>query len=170
MANAFARFILFLSSYIPLWVIFAIITMRTMWWVAIAFAVLAALSFFGTVIFLCVAQRFEGIEMAVGVIRRKDSDTMSYIASYIIPFAATSFNKMEQVAALGVFLVVLCAVYISSNMIHINPLLSLMGYNLYEIEDPDGNPYSLVSRRNLRRNDTVKAIDLATDIFLEKRS
>ena len=28
MANAFARFILFLSSYIPLWAIFAIITLR----------------------------------------------------------------------------------------------------------------------------------------------
>jgi hypothetical protein len=170
MANAFARFILFLSSYIPLWAIFAIITLRTMPKVSIGFGVLAVLSLAGTVIFLRIVQRFEGIEMPVGVIRRKDSDTMSYIASYIIPFAATAFDKVEQVVALGIFLVVLCAVYINSSMIHINPLLSLMGYNLYEIEDADGNPYFLTSKRNLRRGDTVKAIDLANNIFLEKRA
>jgi len=170
MANTFARLILFLSSYIPLWVIFAIITLRTMRVVSIIFMVLAVLSLAGTLIFLRLAQRFEGIQMAAGVIRRKDSDTMSYIASYIIPFAATAFDKTEQVIALGVFLVVLCAVYINSGMIHINPLLSLMGYNLYEIEDADGNPYFLVSKRNLRRGDTVRAIDLANNIFLEKRA
>ena len=169
MANAFARFILFLSSYIPLWAIFAIITLRTMWVVATIFMVLAVLSLVGTLVFLHLVQRFEGIEMAVNVIRRKDSDTMSYIASYIIPFAATSFDKAEQVVALGVFLVVLCAVYINSSMIHINPLLSMLRYNLYEIEDVSGNPYFLISKRPLRRGDTVRAIDLADNIFLEKR-
>ncbi len=168
MANIFARFILFLSSYIPLWVIFAIITLHTMRNVSLGFMALAVLSLVGTVIFFRLVQRFEGIEMPVGVIRRKDSDTMSYIASYIIPFAATAFDKVEQVIALGVFLFVLCVVYVNSSMIHINPLLSLMGYNLYEIEDAEGNPYFLVSRRNLRRGDAVKAIDLANNIFLEK--
>lgn len=37
MANVFARFILFLSSYVPLWVIFAIITLRTMRNVSLGF-------------------------------------------------------------------------------------------------------------------------------------
>jgi hypothetical protein len=170
MANAFARFILFLNSYIPPWVIFAIITPHTLPKVSMGFSVLTLASFARTVIFLSLVQGFGGIEMPVGVVRRKDSDTMSYIASYIIPFAATAFDKTEQVVALGVFLVVLCAVYINSSMIHINPLLSLMGYNLYEIEDADGNPYFLISKRSLRRGDAVKAIDLANSIFLEKRA
>ena len=169
MANAFARFILFLSSYIPLWVIFALVTMHGRRTFAIIFIVIAVLSLIGTLIFLRLAQRFTGLDMTVGVIRRRDSETMSYIASYIIPFAATPFDKPEQIAALVVFLVVLCSVYVNSGMIHINPLLSLMGYNLYEIEDSDGNPYFLMSRRTLRRGDTVRAIDLANDIFMEKR-
>jgi hypothetical protein len=107
MANTFARFILFLSSYIPLWVIFALVTLHDRRSLAIAFTVIAALSLVGTVIFLRVAQGLAGIDMAVGVIRRKDSETMSYIASYIIPFAATPFDKSEQIVALAVFLVVL---------------------------------------------------------------
>jgi hypothetical protein len=88
MANAFTRFVLFLSSYIPLWVIFAVVTWqdKRRW----------SLSFIGTVLYIHLAQRFAGIDMTVGVIRRKDSDTMSYIASYIIPFAATPFDKIDQ--------------------------------------------------------------------------
>jgi len=169
MPNAFTRFVLFLSSYIPLWVIFALVTWHDRRSIAITFVVIAALSFAGALVFLCAVQRFAGIEMPVGVIRRKDGETMSYIASYIIPFAATPFDKPEQIAALGIFLVVLCAVYIRSAMIHINPLLSLLGYNLYEIEDADGNPYFLISRRGLRRGETVRVIDLANGIFVEKR-
>src|ERR1700722_12627836 len=102
MANALSRFILFLSSYIPLWIIFAIITIRTRPFVGISFIVLAALSLLGTIVFLRAVQNISGIEMAVGVIRRKDSETMSYIASYIIPFAATAFDKTEQLVALCV--------------------------------------------------------------------
>ena len=170
MANAFTRFVLFLSSYIPLWVIFAVVTWQDRREFAFGFLAVAALSFVGTVIYLRLVQGFAGIDMAVGVIRRKDSDTMSYIASYIIPFAATPFDKTEQTVALGIFLAVLCVVYINSSMIHINPLLSLMGYNLYEIEDADGNPYFLMSKRSLRRGETVRGIDLANNIFLEKRA
>lgn len=169
MANAFTRFVLFLSSYIPLWVIFAVMTWQDKRNFAFAFLAVTLLSFVVTVLYLRLAQRLAGIDMAIGVIRRKDSDTMSYIASYIIPFAATPFDKIDQTVALGIFLVVLCVVYINSSMIHINPLLSLMGYNLYEIEDSDGNPYFLMSKRSLRRGNTVRGIDLASGIFLEKR-
>jgi len=170
MANKFARFILFLSSYIPLWVIFSIITMRTLPYVAWTFVGLTVVSLIGTLVFMRAVQRFSGVELAVGVIHRKDGETMSYIASYIIPFAATAFDRTEQIVALAVFLIVLCIVYINSSMIHINPLLSMMGFRLYEIEDAQGNPYFLISKRNLRRGDSVRAIDLANGIFVEKRA
>src|SRR4051812_33899223 len=97
MANWFSRFILFLSSYIPLWVIFGIITARDWRYLSLSFGVLAIVSFLGTLIFLRAVQSFQGIQLVVGVIHRKDSETMSYIASYVIPFAATAFDKLEQV-------------------------------------------------------------------------
>lgn len=170
MANAFTRLVLFLSSYIPLWVIFAVVTWQEKRTLALSFGAVAVLSFIGAVLYLRLVQHLAGIDMSVGIIRRKDSDTMSYIASYIIPFAATPFDKIDQIIALAIFLVVLCAVYINSSMIHVNPLLSLMGYNLYEIEDAEGNLYFLMSKRNLRRGEVVRGIDLANNIFLEKRT
>ncbi len=95
---------------------------------------------------------------------------MSYIASYVVPFAATALDSFEQVIALAIFLIVLCIVYVNTSMIHINPLLSVLGYNLFEIEDSDGNAQFLISKRRVRRGETVNVIDIADGIFMEKRS
>lgn len=168
MANVGARFLLFLSSYIPLWVIFAVIAAREHIFVAYGFGTLALISFFGTLLYLRRVQTFSGINISIGIIRRQDSETMSYIASYVVPFAATSLDSFEQVVALGIFLAVLCIVYINTSMIHINPMLSILGYNLFEIEDSEGDTKFLVSRRRLRRGNTVVAIDIADGIFMEK--
>ncbi len=169
MANTFARFILFLSSYIPLWAIFGVMTVRDSPWLGGLFFFLAVASLAGAVIFLRAVQNFQGVEVKVGIVQRRDSETMSYIASYVIPFAATAFDKSEQVVALCIFLLVLCVVYVNSSMIHINPLLSLMRYRLYELEDDTGNSIFLISKRNLRRGVSLRAIDLANNIFVEKR-
>ncbi|CAO3441953.1 hypothetical protein [Azospirillum argentinense] len=170
MANVFARTILFLSSYIPLWVIFAIMTMHEQPYVGGFFVGIAVLSLIATLVYMRIVQNFQGIDLPIGIIRRKDSDTMSYIASYVVPFAATTFDKAEQVASLCIFLGVLWAVYVNTGMIHINPMLSLIGYNLYEVEDSEGNTYFLMSKNNLRRGARIRAIDLANGIFVEKRS
>lgn len=170
MANALSRLILFLSSYIPLWVIFAIMTLRERPYLGAFFIVLAVASFLGTLLYMRLVQQLQGVGMQIGIIRRKDSDTMSYIASYVIPFAATAFSDVEQVASLAIFLGVLCVVYVNTGMIHINPMLSILGYNLYEIEDQNGNSYFLMSKRRLRRGDDVTAVDVAESIFVEKKS
>lgn len=170
MANIFARFLLFLSSYIPLWVIFAVIMARTHLVFACGFALLAVISLFGTLIYIRHVQGLTGVQISVGIIRRQDSETMSYIASYVVPFAATSLDSFEQVIALGIFLIVLCIVYVNTSMIHINPLLSIMGYNLFEIEDGDGDTQFLISKRRVRRGESINAIDIADGIFMEKRS
>ncbi|QRM34787.1 hypothetical protein [Microvirga sp. VF16] len=170
MANVLSRIILFLSSYIPLWIIFAVMTLRERPYLGSIFIGLAILSLLGTLLYMRLVQRLQGIGMRIGIIRRKDSDTMSYIASYVIPFAATAFNDIEQVVSLVIFLVVLCVVYVNTGMIHINPLLSILGYNLYEVEDDQGNSYFLMSKRRLRRGDDVTAIDVAESIFVEKKS
>lgn len=169
MANIFARFLLFLSSYIPLWVIFTVIMARGHFVFACGFALLAAVSLFGTLIYIRHVQRMNGIQISVGIIRRQDSETMSYIASYVVPFAATALDNFEQVIALGIFLIVLCIVYVNTSMIHINPLLSVLGYNLFEIEDRDGNTQFLISKRRVRRGETINVIDIADGIFMEKR-
>jgi hypothetical protein len=94
---------------------------------------------------------------------------MSYIASYLIPFVALPFSGWQQGIALLILIVVLGIVYVNSNMIHINPMLNLLGYHLYEITVEDSKEtYSLITRRRMGRGETLHLIDIGEGIFLEK--
>jgi hypothetical protein len=58
--------------------------------------------------------------------------------------------------------------YINSNMIHINPMLNLFGYHLYEVTLEDGDVHSLVTRRRVRYKETLTVIRLGDEILFEK--
>ncbi|WP_157004418.1 hypothetical protein [Brevundimonas nasdae] len=93
---------------------------------------------------------------------------MSYIASYVVPFAATTLTDVNQAFALAIFLAVLGIVYVNSGMIHVNPLLSAVGYNLYEVESTDGMPSVVLTRKRIKRGDILSIIDIGDDVFVEK--
>lgn len=168
MPSILSRLTLFFSSYVPLWVIFSIVTREKNWHASLAFLVLSILSIVGTFIFFSVVQRLAPVSHRVVQITRKDSDTMSYIASYVVPFAATTLTDADQAFALAIFLGVLGVVYVNSGMIHVNPLLSAAGYNLYEVESADGTPSVVLTRRRIKRGDTLSIIDIGDDVFVEK--
>ena len=101
--------------------------------------------------------------------QEKEGDVMGYVASYVVPFVTLPLNGWQQVSTLLIFIVVLGVIYVKSSMIRINPMLSLAGYNLYEISfenDPDS--YSLFARRSIKRGETVRIVDVGKGIFLEK--
>ncbi len=94
---------------------------------------------------------------------------MGYVASYVVPFVTLPLNGWQQISTLLIFISVLGVIYVKSSMIRINPMLSLVGYSLYDItfeNDPDS--YSLFTRRPIKRGDTVRIVDVGRGIFLEK--
>jgi len=93
---------------------------------------------------------------------------MAYIVTYIIPFLAIPFSGWKEGVALTIFFIVLGILYVNSNMIHINPMLNLFGYHLYEVTLEDGDVQSLVTRRRIRYRETLIAVRLGDEILLEK--
>lgn len=165
MLTLFSKTALFLSSYAPLWVIFAAMNYRMS---AIIFYVSVALFVIGmalTILVLNHIRSLEGQYLKVASIRKADHEIMSYIASYLIPFASTTFEQPEQVFSLCVFLAVLYVVYVNSDMIHINPTFSLLGYRLYEVEDHEGKTYSLITRHKQKNRTTIKIVHVEDDIL-----
>lgn len=54
-------------------------------------------------------------------------------------------------------------------MIHINPMLNLEGYHLYEVTLGDGAIHSLITRRKIKKGERLSVIKLGADILLEKK-
>jgi hypothetical protein len=114
------------------------------------------------------AQKLGGIKLKIAGFHRRDAEAMAYIVTYIIPFLVIPFHGWKEGIALSIFFVVLGILYVNSNMIHINPMLNLFGYHLYEITTEDGGVHSLLARRSIRHQETLNVVKLGDDILLEK--
>ncbi len=111
----------------------------------------------------------EPIQVKITGRQEKDGDIMGYVASYIVPFVTFPLNGWQQIPTLLVFISVLGVIYVNSSMIRINPMLSFVGFHLYDItveNDPD--TYSLFTRRRIKRGETVRIVDVGRGIYLEK--
>ena len=168
MASMPARFLLFLSSYFPLAAIFFILFIGKQQWVAISILSIGLLGLVGMASYLRAVQKLGPIQVKVKEIQRRDAEAMSYIVSYLIPFLAVPFNGWEQGFALSIFFVVLGILYVNSNMIHINPMLNLAGYHLYEITLEDDAVHSLITFRRIVRGEKLSVVKVGDDILLEK--
>jgi hypothetical protein len=141
------RIMLFLSSYAPLlWLLAYRSRECTATWVTLTATGLVAVA---VLIYVLRIQRGQGdAAIVIRSWQTKDSDTLGYIATYLLPFLALDLSKRDDLVALVVFLVVLGIVYCNSGMLFTNPVMTVLGYHLYEITDEIGQPWTLVTKRD----------------------
>jgi hypothetical protein len=140
------RIAMFLSSYSPLFGLLAYTNHETRWaWRILgAVAILSVLALFTV---MWANRRERGPRLTVAHSRPQEGEVLAYIATYLIPFLALDLSRTKDVVTLCAFLAVLMVVYVNSSMLFVNPLLSIAGYHSFEVEDPDGHAYTLITRR-----------------------
>ena len=164
-----ARISLFISSYLPLLFIFYLQNLKTNIILAIGFL---SLGIFATCGIVCVIHYIDSTNPVVekiAKIQRKDTEVIAYLFTYIFPFLQLNFSDIINLLSLGIFFVILGIIYINSSMICINPTLNLIGYHLYEIENPEGNSRTLLSRnKRILKNSELKVIEIGDDLMVVK--
>jgi hypothetical protein len=160
------RFGLFVSSYFAAFLIIFILYLRrnpVLAWAALAFGL------FGCLALLVVLWYLKSLipqPLKVESCLRQDTEAMTYVVSYVVPFLSGITEGAEPALAFGVFFVVIGILYVNSNMIHINPMLNLMGYRIYRLEVQGRPPASLVTRQRVRPGATVTAVEVDEEIFV----
>lgn len=74
-----------------------------------------------------------GNPVTVTDVKNKNSESIGYIATYIIPFLFQSFDGWYECASVLFLLIIIYRIYINSSLLLINPLLSFK-FGIYEIE------------------------------------
>lgn len=146
MPRLWVRCLLFVSSYAPLLWLLAWRGRgdQTVWIPLVAVGVVAVAVLFAV---LRVQRNAKGPRLEVHRWRPRDAEVLSYIATYLIPFLALDLSKTDDLVTLVMFLVVLGLVYVNSSMLYVNPVLSVLGYHVYEVRTKDDHEYLLVSRK-----------------------
>jgi hypothetical protein len=101
-------------------------------------SVLLVSSLFGTYGFFQTLRNLKtdapnGFPIVVKDLKNKNSESIGYIATYIIPFLFQGFNSFYECISVLLLLIIIYRIYINSTLLLINPVLSIQ-YGLYEIE------------------------------------
>lgn len=188
-----ARLTLFLVSYMPLFVImvfgqFYKYSNFLNWggfnWDSLLFfmkyfgaaTVLIILSIYGAVglkvLLINIERRAKtnGNLVKIDDIENKNSESISYLFTYIIPFVFQDLSSVINVFSVTMLLVVTFLIYSNSSMLLINPTIS-MRYSLYMIEYTDSDEGKtkkgmIISRnRFLEEDDQVKIKKIGHRLF-----
>jgi len=82
---------------------------------------------------------------------------IGYLMSYIIPFLSFSFTDLFDIIAIILLLCLVCFIYINSNLLYVNVMLSIFRYNLFKITDFEDNEYRVMTKnKNLVREDELR--------------
>lgn len=89
---------------------------------------------------------------------------LDYILTYIVSFITTDFSKMSESNSkvLLTFILIqllLGYLYCKNNMLYINPVLNIIGFNIYILETPKNSVIVLSKNKNLF-NDIKQQIDI----------
>jgi hypothetical protein len=140
------RIALFLSSFAPLFALMAFVNRCTP--VALAILLGACLvGILGLILVLHLLSSEEGPAITVRRAIPKDGEVLSYIAAYLLPFLAVDLTNINDTVLFCGFLFVLCVVYVNSNMLFVNPLLSLAGFHTFEVTDARDSVFTVLTRQ-----------------------
>jgi hypothetical protein len=163
------RILLFLSSYAPLFVILGIRNSFGYQVISIALYVVAGISILALLGYLAVVRRLAPHSIVASQSSAKDGEAMSYVVTYLLPFLGLDSTSRADQISLGVFLLVLAVLYISSNLIHMNPTLSFLGFRILEVDTEGGKRSILLTRRSyIRPGTSIEVVSLDDSILLEK--
>jgi len=127
-----SRLLLFVSAFAPLFLIWGLRTWPS--GIAWAFIVLVLIGLGGTGLVMGVARRDEGEGVTLTHVETRQSDVAAYIVTYLIPFVTAPLITPQDWLAVAVFLLLLLAVYVSSDLLSVNPVLSLLGLRLFRVK------------------------------------
>lgn len=189
-----AQFVLFVTSYIPL---FLLIVLKQifenfdfLFWDGFSWnAILLCVEKFGLSIILTIVSiigfcgyrvTFANLEevatngdnVTVLNVNNKNSESVGYIATYIIPFLFQGLNNWYELLAFPFIMVIIYRIYINSNLILINPVLSFK-YSIYEIEYQQQNGKTknglIISKsKYLEEESIIKIYEIGFKLFYVK--
>lgn len=149
MLNAFGRGILFLSSYTPLFVILGIKAANRDIVVAWAFVLVGIASGVAMLLVLAWTRRLGSTPVQVLSASSGSGEVVAYVFTYLIPFVGTSIATTADVIALVVLFATIGLVFINSDLVLVNPLLTGAGFHLHHVETPARTNYLVLSRNDL---------------------
>lgn len=105
--------------------------------------------------------------------RQRDSDLLSLLGAQMVPVVLAVFADADlaRQLAMALYLGIFAVVYVRGRLYHLNPVLALAGFHIWELELDNGQAVRLLGRAEFVPQKTVlRAHRLAPGIYVAARA
>lgn len=88
----------------------------------------------------------------------KNDQVLSYLVSYLLPFIGFDLTQSNEFIALVIIFLTIGVLYVKADLIYINPLLMLFGFNIYEVQFKNNVKRILISKKDANEIRLLKNI------------
>lgn len=174
MLNRFTKMLLVGTSLVPTLLIMAVDTYFTQsitsWWGFTTQLLVIAISLLAIAVAVMYSARKSGERQPLQICKAKNSDkqVLTFLLAYIMPILSEHKYLFRDFNVPTIALLVLLAVAVyHSNAFDFNPMLGMLGYHFYEIEDANSFPYLLITKTPLKKaNQELFVVQLFDHTFL----
>ncbi len=96
------------------------------------------------------------------------SEASAYLASYILPFLTVPKPSLSEIIMYCGFFFVVAVVSTNTSVIQVNPVLYLLGWKVYTVEDTHGFKRLLISVQSVDLNSSIKCTRLSNDVLIRR--
>jgi hypothetical protein len=164
--RGYVKALLFLSSYIPLYIILILknLTNEALIWIL---GIVTGISLCFLLYVLYKARKMNGEYYTLEEAECDNGKFIEYILAYIIPFLGFNMGNIIDLISVGIIFVLIGALYIRSDLIYMNPMLNFLGYDLYKVKS-NKKTYMLLSKNDLSPSKKTKIYELGRGFGVAK--
>ena len=93
---------------------------------------------------------------------------LEYFVAYIIPFLNFNLGLLYDAISLLILFGFMCFMYIKSDLIYMNPVLNIIGYNIFKIISEKKELMIITKKKRNELNNSEELIELGNNVLLGK--
>lgn len=174
------KWLLFISSYLPLYILITILNIPQLISLRFKFSiqifsflvVIVILTLISIIVLLFIIFKQPNRKTPIGKYEKLDDSLISYIMTYLVPLLSIDVNSFWNMSANLILFLMIGLIYTKNDLVYLNPLLSIVGFYVYKT---NSNIFiitkiRLTSLEVLKaKNIELGAFRLANDVFIYKR-
>lgn len=96
---------------------------------------------------------------------------LNYILTYVFAFLPLFIDesiKASKSLAMFFLFIILMLIYIRTNLIYLNPIFIMLGLNIFQIIDENGNELIIISKKKyLIKNENIKVVTFNKNVLVD---
>lgn len=103
------------------------------------------------------------------LVKNKTNDVLNYFITYLLPILSLNINDVASIIINSIAFIIIGLLYVKSNQLYLNPLLLLVGYYVYEVNDR-----IIISKKSIEtlqiaiHNSSLQVRQISKNIYIEK--